>query len=153
VATPAHNSPLCLKTCNRKRRSRCLSLSSRTPLQVPAISYTYIFRTPLNASVLVPHLSSLCSLGWTLSTSVSPIPQNRASVRRLDLIFRPGKWPGGVYTVATPNQLHPRAKKDGEEALAIKFDSADNTESVKAGQSQKYLFTPESAPAERLGNT
>ena len=55
--------------------------------------------------------------------------------------------------MATLNQLHSRAKKDGEEALAIKFDSADNTESVKAGQSQKYLFAPESAPAERLGNT
>jgi len=35
----------------------------------------------------------------------------------------------------------------------MKFDPADKTDSVKAGQSQKYLFNPESDQAGRLGNT
>lgn len=46
------------------------------------------------------------------------------------------------------------ARQDDErKALTIKFDPTDNTDSAKAGQSQKYLFIPESIQAGRLGNT
>jgi hypothetical protein len=54
----------------------------------------------------------------------------------------------------SPNQLALFTDRDDEKnALAIKFDSADKTDSVKAGQSQKYSFTPESVQTGRFGNT
>lgn len=62
-------------------------------------------------------------------------------------------WPGGVYTVTAPSQLRLPAKNDRKNVLTIKVDPADKTDSVKAEQSQKYLFTPESVQAGRLGNT
>jgi len=52
--------------------------------------------------------------GWTLPTSVLPILQNQACVRRPGQVFLPDMWPGGVCTVVTPCQLHlltRRAKK------------------------------------------
>jgi len=45
------------------------------------------------------------------------------------------------------------ARYVAKRCLHMKFDSADKTDSVKAGQSQKYLFASGSVQAGRLGNT
>lgn len=125
----------------------------RTPLQVLALSYTYILNTPLNASVppVASHLSGTGSLCRTSLTPASPIPPSQVSVRRRDPAFQPGMWLVGVYTVVTVCKLSLFSKS--RKMRTIRFDSADKTESVKAGQSQKYLFTPMSAGPTRRGNT
>lgn len=83
---------------------------------------------PLITSVLLPCCipSQWYLLSWLEFVDMSAIHSSKPSFR----------------STTRPNFS---ARYVARRCLHIRFDSTDNTDSVKAGQSQKYLFTAESA--------
>ena len=91
----------------------CFHLEHHYRFSLPRIhTYSGLPLMHLYSFPVPPQLNGIGSLGWTLSASASPIPRNRACVRRLGLVFLPGMWPGGVCTVATPSRPTCRPKRN-----------------------------------------